>query len=156
MGDVNTKRFNRAGVYARKIMKSHRAQVDGKLWTDYELLQKGHAIYLPNFFCKTRDFVILKALTNDLELHTAGMVNWSKHFKHENPVFSQTFQQIVSIMSDYFDVEVYATRLNFYPDSTSWKPFHRDSHAYGGRMQREDFTMGASFGATRELVFLHP
>ena len=25
--DVNTKRFNRAGVYARKIMKSHRAQV---------------------------------------------------------------------------------------------------------------------------------
>jgi hypothetical protein len=49
---------------------------------------------------------------------------------------------------------VYATRLNFYPDSTAWKPFHHDSHAYAtGKDQREDFTMGASFGASRALVF---
>jgi hypothetical protein len=59
-------------------------------------------------------------------------------------------------MADYFDVEVYATRLNFYPDATSWKPFHHDSHAYAaGHAQREDFTMGASFGGTRELIFKH-
>lgn len=70
-------------------------------------------------------------------------------------------------------MEIFATRLNFYPDASSWKPFHHDSHAYGGHAVREDFTMGnvkqkvtfffsyqyqtgASFGATRELVFLHP
>ena len=37
----------------------------------------------------------------------------------------------------------------------SAQPFHHDSHAYGGRGQREDFTIGASFGASRALVFKH-
>eukprot|EP01121_Diplochlamys_sp_Union-15-3_P016980 TRINITY_DN5891_c0_g1_i1.p1 TRINITY_DN5891_c0_g1~~TRINITY_DN5891_c0_g1_i1.p1 ORF type:complete len:262 (+),score=34.30 TRINITY_DN5891_c0_g1_i1:145-930(+) len=84
------------------------------------------------------------------------MVNWSKHFKHENPDFSQTFKEVIRRLSEYFDVEVYATRLNFYADGTAWKPFHHDSHAYEGREQREDFTMGVSFGASRQLLFLHP
>lgn len=82
-------------------------------------------------------------------------MNWSKHLKHENPEFSETFHKVVKAMADYFDVEVYATRMNFYRDGTDWKPFHHDSHAYGGRAQREDFTMGASFGGSRELIFLH-
>jgi hypothetical protein len=51
---------------------------------------------------------------------------------------------------------VHASRLNFYPNSSSWKPFHHDSHAYGDKGTKEDFTMGASFGASRQLVFLHP
>lgn len=85
-----------------------------------------------------------------------GMINWSQHFKHENPDFSITFKSIVQRLSDYFDLDVYATRLNFYPNNVSWKPFHHDSHAYGGRALREDFTVGASFGATRyELKFSH-
>ena len=78
-----------------------------------------------------------------------------KHLKHENPSFSPTFQKLVDAMSEYFDVEVYATRLNFYPDNSSWKPFHHDSHAYGSNGKKEDFTMGASFGFTRSLVFKH-
>jgi hypothetical protein len=39
-----------------------------------------------------------------------GMVNWSKHLKHENPEFSPTFKRIVDEMSAHFDVEVYASR----------------------------------------------
>jgi hypothetical protein len=93
--------------------------------------------------------------THELASEGGGMVNWSKHLKHENPEFSQTFARIVHAMSEYFDVEVYATRLNFYRDGTDWKPFHHDSHAFGGREKREDFTMGASFGGERELTFLH-
>ena len=84
------------------------------------------------------------------------MVQWSRHSKHENPEFSETFREIVRRMSEYFDVEVYATRLNYYADGSAWKPFHHDSHAYGGRGMREDFTMGASFGESRKLSFLHP
>ena len=84
-----------------------------------------------------------------------GMINWSQHLKHENPDFSKTFNTIVDALGIYFDLHVYATRLNFYPDQTSWKPFHHDSHAYGGKKLREDFTVGASFGATRELEFKH-
>ena len=51
-------------------------------------------------------------------------------------------------------MEVFATRLNFYRDGADWKPFHHDSHAFANG-QKEDFTMGASFGAARDLAFLH-
>jgi hypothetical protein len=60
--------------------------------------------------------------------------------------------ELIALQAAHFDVDVYASRLNFYPDNTSWKPFHHDSHAYAGPGKKEDFTMGASFGATRELV----
>lgn len=69
--------------------------------------------------------------------------------------FSPTFNAIIADLSEYFDLDVYATRLNFYPDGSSWKPFHHDSHAYGGRKLREDLTVGASFGSTRTLEFKH-
>jgi hypothetical protein len=152
----DTRARNEAAAYARKMMRSESAQGDSKLWVDYQLLIQGHAIYLPQLLTRKTDFTVLQRLTDDLNHNTAaGMVNWSQHFKHENPTFSPTFQEIVAAMAAYFEVDVYASRLNFYADSSSWKPFHHDSHAYGGHQQREDFTMGASFGATRALVFKH-
>jgi hypothetical protein len=36
---------------------------------------------------------------------------------------------------------VWRPRLNFYRDGKDWKPFHHDSHAYGGNGKKEDFTM---------------
>jgi hypothetical protein len=147
---------NHAGDYANAMLRSQTALVDGQLLADYELLVRGHAIYLPRFFRSEDCSNYLKLLVDDMKAVGEGMVNWSQHLKHENPDFSPTFRSIVAAMADYFDVEVYATRLNFYPDATSWKPFHHDSHAYAaGHAQREDFTMGASFGGTRELIFKH-
>ena len=83
------------------------------------------------------------------------MIKWSKHLRHDNPNYSKTFNEIIDKMSDYFDVEVYHTRLNFYKDNSDWKPLHHDSHAYGNKAKREDFTMGASFGFERELLIKH-
>jgi len=150
---------NEAGSFASRIMQSQVAQSNGPLWQDYQLLITGHAIYLPHALASLADFSLLRRLCEDLEKFSSAspMIQWSKHLKHEDPTFSSTFREIVDRMAAYFDVEVYATRLNFYPDTSSWKPFHHDSHAYGGegRALREDFTMGASFGATRELIFMH-
>ena len=151
---------NMASKFAKGAMRSEISLADGQLAADFESVIKGEAIYLPEFHCGKTDFALLAGLAKDMETHElasegGGMVNWSKHLKHENPEFSQTFARIVHAMSEYFDVEVYATRLNFYRDGTDWKPFHHDSHAFGGREKREDFTMGASFGGERELTFLH-
>jgi len=100
---------------------------NGVLWGDYQLLLDGNAIYLPHFFCTLQDFAIMQALVQDLKQNEGEvMINWSKHFKHENPEFSPTFKEVVNQLSKYFDVDIYATRLNFYPDQTSWKPFHHD------------------------------
>lgn len=67
----------------------------------------------------------------DLNLQsTQGVEPWSRHLKHENPQEFPTFRKVIKRLSDYFDVEVYATRLNIYPDGSHWKPQHHDSHAY--------------------------
>ena len=107
---------------------------------------EGHCIYLPHFFCTGSDLTLLQSLKADLEQYckerrkinpeeeedeapgntpkgsvAEGMVNWSKHLKHENPDFSPTFKKIIDQMSEYFDVEVFASRLNYYRDGTDWK-----------------------------------
>ena len=147
---------NAIAQYARAALKGERAQVDAQLLHDVERVLGGGAIYLPAFFCAPGDFSALEALTAELEAQPgAGMEAWSKHLKHENPTFSATFNALVARMAEHFDVDVYATRLNFYRDASDWKPWHHDSHAYGGNALREDFTMGGSFGAERELAFLH-
>ncbi len=151
-------RANNARKYAARMLKSEAQRLDAKLWDDAEALLSGHCVYLPHFFAGSGDYSALTALATDLERHTGaggGMVSWSQHLKHENPSFSEAFRRVIQKMSDYFDVEVHATRLNFYKDGSAWKPYHHDSHAYGSNGKKEDFTMGASFGASRALSFLH-
>jgi len=152
---------NQASAFVRKMMKdSWIAQTDGQLLTDIVPALEGGCVYLPGFLGAPGDYSVLKALTHDLQHCPAateggGMVNWSQHLKFENPDFSPTFCQLLARLDAYFDVEILATRLNFYRDGTDWKPFHHDSHAYGSNGKKEDFTMGASFGSMRELAFRH-
>ncbi|ELR23921.1 uncharacterized protein ACA1_074880 [Acanthamoeba castellanii str. Neff] len=117
---------NQARNFASKMLKSEIAQCDSQLMGDFQSILQGGCIYLPNFFCGAKDFALLQSLSRDLEKDAGeGMINWSKHLKHENPAFSPTFNDIIKKMADYFGT-------------------------------KEDFTMGASFGASRQLVFLHP
>ena len=48
-------------------------------------------------------------------------VEWSKH--------CPTFHMVLSKIRDYFRMDIAATRLNWYRDSTEWKPFHHDAAA---------------------------
>ena len=50
------------------MLKSAVAMTDGQLLDDYQLLVDGHALYLPNFFCETKDFQLLKDLAADVPL----------------------------------------------------------------------------------------
>merc|ERR1719273_43690 len=59
-------------------------------------------------------------------------------------------------MASYFDMDVKATRLNWYRDSSEWKPFHHDAAAMKEKFARtQNFTLGVSFGAEREAAFEH-
>ena len=142
--------------YATNLFKSDYLKTQPELLNDFTTILDGNCIYLPNFFGSSTNYDIIVDLAKDLENNMgSGMVSWSKHFKYENPDFSPTFRKIVNRMADHFDIEIYHPRLNFYKDGSDWKPFHHDSHAYGNKSLREDFTMGASFGASRELAILH-
>jgi hypothetical protein len=124
---------------------------------DYKEIIKNGCIYIPSFFGNFEDRTIFDNLKKEIDLNQ--MVNWSKHQKYENPQFSKTFNDIIDKMAKHFDVKVLQTRMNYYKDTTTFKPMHKDSHAYytdeNGIRLKENFTMGASFGFTRELSFLH-
>lgn len=143
---------NKAIVFANTIMKSEFDRFGNMaLVNDYNKILNDGCIYLPNFLCDKDDLLLFNKIKE--EINDQEPVNWSKHLKYENPEFSQTFKEIVDKMAIYFGVKVLQTRLNYYHDGTDWKPLHHDSHAYGDK--EENFTMGASFGASRELLFLH-
>jgi hypothetical protein len=145
---------NQAATYASSILKSETALANGALQTDYLKLLNNGCTYLPNFFCQTSDLTMFNQLKADC--NPKGAVTWSKHHKCDDPS-SETFNKIVKQMADHFKVQVVQTRLNYYVDGTDWKPLHKDNHAYGEGRQRiiEDFTMGASFGSSRTLDFVH-
>lgn len=157
--------------FATDMMKSEMARMDAQLQDDFNAILKGNCIYANDFVCDRKDFFLFEKLKAELDQHSAaealrseskggtetgGMVDWSKHMKYENPTgVSVVFQQIVEMMCEYFDTEMFACRLNYYGNGSHWKPFHHDSHAYGAKGQREDITIGVSLGATRALTFLH-
>ena len=167
-----TMKTNSIAKYATAILRggSESKRVDAGLSETVSKIVSGNAVYIEGFHCEEDDFRLLEQLAEDLEESRysttsskrkgeedfgGGVMNWSKHLKQENPEFSETFRTVVERMASYFDVDVYATRLNFYRDGSDWKPYHHDSHAFGANGRKEDFTMGASFGAQRALSFLH-
>eukprot|EP00922_Rhytidocystis_sp_ex-Travisia-forbesii_P043376 GHVS01064706.1.p1 GENE.GHVS01064706.1~~GHVS01064706.1.p1 ORF type:complete len:252 (+),score=89.09 GHVS01064706.1:516-1271(+) len=87
---------------------------------------------------------------------TSSVTSYSRHCIHPQPEKSACFRSLLSYLRTYFDLDIYAHRLNFYASIDDWKPFHHDSHAYSAQTkQKEDFTVGVSFGAERALSFLH-
>ena len=145
------KNVNQASKYASSIIKSEIALVDSTLMNDYQTLIKNGCFYLPYFFCEKSYDSIFKKLKEEIKMDS--VLNWSKHFKFEDPECSKTFNEIVKKMAEHFKVEIVQTRLNYYCDGNDFKPMHKDRHAYGAI--KENFTMGASFGASRNLDFFH-
>ncbi|CEL93965.1 unnamed protein product [Vitrella brassicaformis CCMP3155] len=151
---------NAATASIHKAMRSSQfLMCDSTSFMDFSRALEGGSLYLPSFFGDAGD--LFEQLSEDVVSHAegeGGLVSWSQHLKLEDPDFSRAFQSVLQRLSDYFDLEVYASRLNFYRCGSDWKPYHHDSHAYSkdrGHVQKEDFTVGASFGASRELAFKH-
>jgi hypothetical protein len=115
-----------------------------------EILYKG-CIYLPNVLCNINDRYFFDNIMN--ELINIKKEEWSKHYKIDNPHESQTFNNIVDSLAEYFNINVLATRLNYYTE-IDYKPFHHDSHAYTNGI-KEDITIGLSLGDSRDLSFRH-
>ena len=82
-------------------------------------------------------------------------VNLDAHLISKDPSESKTFNMVIDRMCEYFHIEKHGIRLNWYRDSSDWKPFHQDSAAYNEqRARNQNITVGASFGSMRELVRL--
>jgi hypothetical protein len=109
-------------------------------------------IYLPNLLADKNDLSLFNKLKYEL-FNETNLVNWSKHHKIDNPTDSPTFNLLIELLKNYFNINVLATRLNYYT-GTDYKPFHHDSHAFANGL-KEDITIGLSLGSSRKLAFKH-
>lgn len=67
-----------------------------------------------------------------------------------------TFNSILDKISSFFNMEIKATRLNYYSNSKEWKPFHHDAAAVKqDKASTQNFTVAVSFGLEREVAFQH-
>jgi hypothetical protein len=65
-----------------------------------------------------------------------------------------TFDLVLARLGDFFDMDIQATRLNVYEDTSQWKPFHHDAAAVKpDKAAVQNFTVAVSFGATRDAAF---
>ena len=67
-----------------------------------------------------------------------------------------TFAMVIDQIQRYFSMDIQATRLNWYTDTSQWKPFHHDSaYVNPEKAVVQNFTVAVSFGATRDAAFEH-
>jgi hypothetical protein len=82
----------------------------------------------------------------DTHLIADDTLNW----KEKVP----TFEYIIKRIESYFNMDVKSTRFNLYKDSSDWKPFHHDAAAVKEHIAKiQNFTVGVSLGATREIAY---
>jgi hypothetical protein len=73
-----------------------------------------------------------------------------KSWKEQCP----TFKMVVERIKAFFEMDIKATRFNWYKDDSQYQPFHKDVAAIDQRKaQTQNFTVAVSFGATRECGF---
>lgn len=67
-----------------------------------------------------------------------------------------TFKLVIDRIKSFFNMDIQATRFNWYKDTSQWKPFHFDAAAVKeDKADVQNFTVAVSFGATREAAFEH-
>ena len=73
-------------------------------------------------------------------------------WKRECPLFNV----VIKTMEIFFDMDIQATRFNWYKDSSEWKPYHHDAAAVKeDKARTQNITVGVSFGDTRDVSFQH-
>lgn len=129
-------------------------------------IQTRDVLLVSNLFCKTSDLTLYNKLHSELEnsgltehqiwsswhgdshLIANDRVEWKKH--------CPTFHFVLSRIRDYFSMDIRATRLNWYRNSSEWKPFHHDAAAVKEeKAKQSNLTVAVSFGLEREAAFEH-
>jgi len=121
-------------------------------------------IFVKNLFHKEDD--IFNKLKNEIENANINQDDLWKSWHGESHFIADdhldwknkcpTFNQVLLKISEYFDMKIKATRLNYYRDSKEWKPFHHDAAAVkNDKAKTQNFTVAISFGLEREVAFEH-
>uniref|UniRef100_A0A0G4GW06 Fe2OG dioxygenase domain-containing protein n=1 Tax=Chromera velia CCMP2878 TaxID=1169474 RepID=A0A0G4GW06_9ALVE len=131
-----------------------------------KLLKHDDVVIVPELVCDEDDWSLYYKLIEEIrhlqqsKEKNADWIPWHEgcHLISKAPEKSQTFQEVMGKITKYFNMKEgsQGIRFNWYRDASDWKPFHHDSAAFNrDRARKQNITVGVSFGATRELAFLH-
>jgi hypothetical protein len=122
---------------------------------------------LPNFFEEEDDRLIYNQLLKEMDECGFSKEELWKLWHGDSHLIADdklgdwkskcpTFISIIEKMRSYLDVDVKATRFNYYKDNSDWKPYHRDAAAIDERKGKtQNITIGMTFGSTRTASFQH-
>lgn len=124
--------------------------------------QSRDVIIVKNLFTETYDQLITELKncgTNETELfklwHGDSHLiadDHIKEWKSKCPIFTSIIEKLKS----YFNMDVKATRFNWYRNGLDWKPFHHDAAAIDPKKAKsQNMTIGISFGRSRSACFEH-
>ena len=127
-------------------------------------IQTRDVIFVPDLFCEAADLSLYHRLHSELaesgltphqiwsswhgdsHLIANDRTDWSRH--------CPTFHLVLDKIRNYFNMDIAATRLNWYRDSSEWKPFHHDAAAIKeDKARQSNLTVAVSFGLEREAAF---
>ena len=125
--------------------KSHEVIFVNDLFNDKSIYQK-LLDEIKSSGCKSED--LFKLWHGDSHVIADDKKNWKKS--------CPTFNMVIDKLQDYFNVDVKATRFNWYRNNKEWKPFHHDAAAVKpDKAKTQNITIGVSFGSEREAAFQH-
>lgn len=142
--DMNIKFIERAGEPATATIGSRDLLIAKDVFSDSQR-------HMDNL---TRELEAVKASDPNLLKLWHGDSHFIADDKADWKAKCPTFGVIVEEMAAYYGMKVKATRLNWYKGGNDWKPFHHDAAAVKpDKAATQNFTVAASFGATRDVAF---
>lgn len=140
-----------------------------KLATYNKKISTRDVIYVPDLFSDSNDNFYYSKLLEEIGIaapegakekgvwklwHGDSHLIADDHLNWKNKC--PTFNHIIKRLAEYFNMDVKATRFNWYRDSSEWKPYHHDAAAVDAdKAMKQNFTVGVSFGLTRDAAFEH-
>lgn len=123
-------------------------------------------VMVNDLFCDQDDMEFYKNLRReikesgledkDLWKSWHGDTHWIADDKKNWKKSCPTFNLVLEKLQKYFKMDIKATRLNLYSDSSEWKPFHHDAAAVKpDKAKTQNLTVAVSFGAERDAAFEH-
>ena len=126
----------------------------------------GDVTAVNKLFCCVDDSTIYESLLNEIKQSKVEESNLWKLWHGDTHLIADdhldwktecpTFNMVVEKIKKYFNMSVNATRLNWYKDSSQWKPFHHDAAAVKPHIAKiQNWTVAVSFGSERDVAFEH-
>lgn len=123
-------------------------------------------IIIPNFIEEKAEKEIYNKLLKEMEDSNIDVTKLWKLWHGETHLIADdnlnwknkvpTFNYLLDQIKERFNVDIKSSRFNYYKDSSDWKPFHHDAAAIKDHIAEiQNFTIGISLGATRNITFEH-